>query len=119
MSIFSLLPANEVYTRTNLFGAQLFRHSEHLPGNIWPGNRDTRLVASYGSMLSPEQVRRGSRGPTRGYLGIFVNLRWLGRALAARDGHCTPHEVREADMLQSVRQVTSINWAGQVQRYSS
>jgi hypothetical protein len=120
ISIFSLLPADEISTRTNMFGAQLFCHSVSPPGNHWQSNRDTRLVASYGSMLSPEQMQRRSHGPTRGYLGIYVNLRWLGRALAAKQGHRTPHQVNERDMLRCVDDVTnSINWAAQVQRYSS
>jgi hypothetical protein len=71
-------------------------------------------------MLSPEQARRRTHGPIRGYLGIYVHLRWLGRALAAKEAHCTPHQVREADMLRWVDYArNSINWAAQVQRYSS
>lgn len=130
ISIYGLLPSNEYHHNLNMYGAQLFRHARQPPGMQWPGNSDTHLVASYGVMLSPEQLAacevRQRRGlphtyVCNGYLGVYVNFNWLGRALAARELGCTPTQVPTGPVMRRWREYAkdSIAWNSLMHRYSS
>jgi hypothetical protein len=130
MSIFGLIREDDLHQPLNMHGAQMFRHSRELPGTQWPDNPDTRLIASYGSMLSPEQIaaceahqrrREPHRNVCNGYLSVYVSMGLLGRALAARELGCRPHEVPMGPVRRRWNEYArnSIDWGSLMQRYSS
>lgn len=129
LTIYRQIPPGELYGPLNMYGAQLFRHSREVPGVRWPDTDNTHLIAAYGPMLSPEQVaaceahmRRGEphRNVCNGYLSIYVNFNWLGRAMAAERMHRRPTEVPQGpEMREGIRAAGAIDWDSLMHRYSS
>ena len=109
-----------------LRGAQLYRHDWDHPPTRWPMigggfDPDTHLVATWGPFQDVEAcIRRAqARGhPTgripacRGYVGVYVNFTYLGRAFASVELGCLPHEVPAgAEKNRCIRIARDLDWS--------
>jgi hypothetical protein len=94
------LPATDLTVPANLRGAQFYKHSFRPPGLRWRGDPETHLVAAFGPMLEEAALQRCRLLPDpeaipvcRGYLGVYVNFLYIGRARAGLTLHRDPHQV--------------------------
>lgn len=94
------IPATDLTVEENLCGAQFYKRSFGPPGLRWRGDPQTHLVAAYGPMLEEAALQRCRRLPNpegvpvcRGYLGVYANFLYIGRARAGLATHRDPHRV--------------------------
>ncbi|MEZ5584119.1 MAG: hypothetical protein R3F37_16480 [Candidatus Competibacteraceae bacterium] len=106
-----------------LRGAQMYGHYFYQPPLHWPRDPDTHLVAAYGPMLSDEVRRECLRDGNeqlpscRGYLGVYVQLALLGRAMASVELGCRPSQVPVGAVRgRWNREVRGYCWGGWLNR---
>lgn len=119
------IPATDITVPANLRGAQFYKHSFSPPGLRWRGDSDTHLVAAFGPMLEEaalQRCRRRARPETipvcRGYLGVYVNMLYIGRARAGLTLHLDPHQVPVGPERQRANaEARNLPWGEWLQRH--
>lgn len=112
-----------------LRGAQLYRHDWNRPPTRWPMlnggfDNDTHLVASWGPFKDVQACQQramegghpsGRIPACRGYIGVYVNFTYLGRAFAAAELGCLPRDVPVGSVrARGSRIARSLDWASSV-----
>jgi len=122
------LPTTDLTVPANLRGAQFYKHSFRPPGLRWRDDPDTHLIAAFGPMLEEaalQRCRRQAHPETlpvcRGYLGVYVNVLYIGRARAALTLlHCDPHQVPVGSERQRANtEARNLPWGDWLQRHGS
>lgn len=119
------IPATDLTVEENLYGAQFYKHSFSPPGLRWRGDPETRLVAAYGPMLEEAALQRCRRlsNPEdvpvcRGYLGVYANVLYIGRARAGLATGRDPHRVPAGpDRRRGNEDARSLPWDQWLRRY--